>query len=112
MTPMMLSLLWSGTSRRSCLKSRSVRDLLLILARRAAELSAEHGVQVLRGFEAAMLRNVGDGRIGFSSREAAAASLKRRISSCTLQPRSLRKCDSSEEREIPTYPATWAVLMP
>jgi hypothetical protein len=42
-----------------------MRDVLLILARRAAEFSAKHGMQVLRGFEAAMLRNVGDGGIGF-----------------------------------------------
>lgn len=51
-------------------------------------------------------------RAWFSRPLAAAASLKRRISSCTLHPRVLRKCDSRDERDTPTYAATWAVLMP
>lgn len=37
---------------------------LLILPRGAAELAAKHGVQVLRRFEAAILGNVGNRRVG------------------------------------------------
>ncbi len=47
-----------------------------------------------------------------ASISVAASSLKRRITSCTLQSSSWRKYDSSDEREMPTYSATWWVLMP